>query len=55
MPNTCSTCRWYEDYQGVCFNGDSPNRADFINADKVCKEWEGRNEDEVSESGDRKN
>lgn len=28
MPNTCSTCGWYEDFQGVCFNGDSEHRAD---------------------------
>ena len=43
---TCSTCRWYEDYQGVCFNGDSPNRADFTEPEDGCEEWEGRNEDE---------
>ena len=29
MTNTCSTCRWYEDFQGVCCNGDSEHRADF--------------------------
>lgn len=29
MNKCCATCAWYEDYQGVCFNGDSPNRADF--------------------------
>ena len=47
MTKTCSTCRWYEDFNGVCFNGDSPHCADFIDADKVCEEWEGRNEYEV--------
>ena len=47
MIKCCATCAWYEDYQGVCFNGDSPHCADFIDADKVCEEWEGRNEDEV--------
>ena len=47
MDKHCATCNWYEDYQGVCFNGDSPHCADFIDADKVCEEWEGRNEDEV--------
>ena len=40
---TCATCAWYEDYQGVCFNGDSPHCADFIDADKVCEEWEEKN------------
>lgn len=49
MPNTCSTCRWYEDYQGVCYNGDSPHRADFTDPEDGCEHWEGRDEDEVSE------
>ena len=49
MPKTCSTCAWYEDYQGVCFNGDSLNRADFTEPEDVCECWEERNEDEVSE------
>lgn len=40
MANCCATCAWYEDYQGVCFNRDSPHCADFIDADKVCEEWE---------------
>ena len=22
MTKCCATCRWYEDFQGVCFNGD---------------------------------
>lgn len=43
VTNTCSDCRWYEDYQGVCCNGDSPHCADFIDADKVCEEWEEKN------------
>lgn len=27
--SVCNSCRWYEDYAGVCFNGDSPYCADF--------------------------
>ena len=50
MTNTCSTCRWYEDFNGVCFNGESEWRADFMEPENGCEEWEGRNEDEVSES-----
>lgn len=23
MNKCCETCDWYEDFQGVCFNGDS--------------------------------
>lgn len=43
----CATCDWYEDYQGVCFNGDSPYCADFTEPEDSCERWEGRNEDEV--------
>ena len=34
---TCNTCRWWEPFQGVCFNGDSPYCADFVN--DGCSEW----------------
>ena len=48
MTKCCATCAWYEDYQGVCFNGDSPHCADFTGPEDVCEEWEGRKfEDEV--------
>lgn len=42
MTRCCTTCRWYEDFQGVCFNGDSPNCADFAEPEDVCKGWEGK-------------
>ena len=45
MTKTCSTCRWYEDFQGVCFNGDSEYRADFTEPEDGCECWEERNED----------
>ena len=52
MKRCCKTCKWYEDFQGVCFNGDSPNCADFTGPEDVCEEWEGREADhEVSEPG----
>ena len=38
----CATCAWYEDFQGVCFNGDSEYRADFTEPEDCCEEWEGR-------------
>ena len=51
MPNTCSTCRWYEDYQGVCFNGDSEHCADFTEPADGCKCWEGKEaEHEISKN-----
>lgn len=42
MTKCCATCRWYEDYHGVCFNGDSPHCADFTDLEDCCEEWEGR-------------
>ena len=44
MTKCCATCAWYEDFQGVCFNGDSPYCADFTEPDQRCREWE-RKED----------
>lgn len=41
-PKCCSTCKWYEDFQGVCFNGDSERCADFTDPEDGCKEWEER-------------
>ena len=38
----CTTCKWYEDFRGVCFNGDSDHCADFTNPDDGCEEWEER-------------
>ena len=40
MTKYCATCAWYEDYQGVCCNGDSPNCADFTAPEQRCREWE---------------
>ena len=36
---SCATCDWYEDYQGVCFNGDSPHCADFMGPKECCEFW----------------
>ena len=48
MDKRCATCDWYEDYQGVCFNGDSEHRADFTEPEDSCECWEGIDEDEVA-------
>lgn len=42
MTKACSTCQWYEDFNGVCCNGDSLNRTDFTEPEDCCREWEGR-------------
>ena len=44
MTKCCSTCAWYEDFQGVCFNGDSPHCADFTEPDQRCGEWKRKEE-----------
>lgn len=41
MTNTCKTCRWYAGFEGVCCNGGSERRADFVGAEDSCPEWEG--------------
>lgn len=38
----CGTCKWHEDFNWACFNGDSPYCADFTSPDTVCLEWEKR-------------
>lgn len=38
----CENCKWYEPFQGVCFNGDSPACADFTDPGDVCAGWEGK-------------
>jgi hypothetical protein len=37
---TCDTCKWHEDFTGACFNGDSPNVADFTSSEQSCPEYE---------------
>ena len=44
MTKCCATCAWYEDFQGVCCNGDSPHCADFTKPDQRCGEWEEKEE-----------
>jgi hypothetical protein len=36
----CKTCKWYEPFCGVCCNGDSEHRADFMEAESRCEKWE---------------
>ncbi len=40
----CANCKWYEEFTGACCNGNSEHRADFVDSDKCCKEWEGRSD-----------
>lgn len=49
MTKCCATCVWHEDYQGVCCNGDSLNRADLTEPEDVCESWEERGNNEIYE------
>ena len=40
MAYTCETCKWYESYCGVCCNGESEHRADFMESGDSCEKWE---------------
>ena len=40
----CDTCNYWEDFQGVCFNGESEHCADFTSGDTTCPCWEHRKE-----------
>lgn len=39
MYKECRNCNYYEDFQGVCFNGDSEFCCDFTNPDHTCPQW----------------
>jgi len=39
LSRTCATCFYWDDFNWVCCNGDSENRADFTNKDDTCEEW----------------
>lgn len=45
---SCYNCRWYEDFVGVCFNGDSPYCADFPPhpEETNCESYERRIDDD---------
>lgn len=36
----CDTCKWYEQFVGVCCNGESRHRADFRDPQESCEKWE---------------
>lgn len=38
----CGNCVWYAEVEGVCCNGDSEYRADFLCPDDSCQCWEGK-------------
>jgi len=36
----CVFCDWYELFDGVCCNGESSNRAEFMDEFDSCDKWE---------------
>ena len=45
----CESCRWWEPFQGVCFNGESEHCADFW--DDGCEQWKGASKHETNDNG----
>lgn len=43
----CGNCKYWDDFTGVCWNGNSDERTDFTDGEFVCK-WHERKEDDVS-------
>lgn len=37
----CGTCEWYAKFEGVCYNGESEHRIDFVNEEDFCEKWSG--------------
>ncbi len=44
MNKTCSTCDYYEHFNGVCYNGESEKRSDFMDENDGCPCWRHREE-----------
>ena len=36
----CKTCKYYYFFEGVCVNGYSEHRADFVDEEDSCEVWE---------------
>jgi len=51
----CESCKYHDSFSWVCFNGDSPNVADFTDNEDYCNEYVGREDrGDVSASTRRK-
>ena len=37
--NSCFTCEYYSEFDGVCCNADSEHCADFIDGESVCDKY----------------
>ena len=44
----CANCKYWDDFTGVCFNGNSDERAGFTDSEFVCK-WHEWSENEPKE------
>lgn len=36
----CSNCKWYDEFSGVCCNGNSEYVTESVDDDFICDEWE---------------
>lgn len=39
----CSNCKWWEEFNWICCNGDSAECAGTVAKDFCCEEWEEKN------------
>ena len=50
IERNCSNCKYWDDFTGICWNGDSDERADFTDGEFVCKWYEAK---EAAEGEDK--
>lgn len=44
MEKQCGNCKWFDDFEGLCFNYESENCADFVSKNDSCAFWEKKEE-----------
>jgi len=42
MNQVCKNCKWYEEYTGACFNGDSENCSEYLDMYDTCEQFEAK-------------
>jgi hypothetical protein len=44
--HNCGNCKYWESFNGVCFNGDSDEVADYTDREYCCRVWERKTEED---------
>ena len=45
----CKNCDYYAEYEGVCFNAESENCADFVSPNTSCEHWTKKDGDKIGD------